>query len=205
MIITDIEKIGRYRYLVRFEDGCRCVFDEKQIREMNIEEGKDMSLEDRDKYFKDVLLPRAKEYILRTLTSSDKTVAQLKTGLKRKYMPDVIIEEAVECIDRYGYIDDVRFAVNYIESRKNSKSREYIRHSLSSKGIDPQVIAELMQDYDKELEIPLIEKKIISFFKGKKEISRKDMDKLAASLLRQGFDQTNVYNCVYNKDIVKNM
>lgn len=197
MIITRLERIGKYKYLIEFEDGCRCEIKESVRIRMDIEVGKDMTLPDRDSLFRNILLPQAKEYLLRSLTSSDKTRAQLLSGLKRKHMPDDVIEEALSYIDNYGFIDDRRFAVHFIDSRKGSKSREYIRQSLIEKGVNSHVIDDLMSDYDIREEISVIEKKVKSCFKGKQDISRKDMDKLAASLMRQGFDRNNIYKCVY--------
>ncbi len=118
--------------------------------------------------------------------------ARLREKLQANGYPKCCIDETVAYIYSYGYIDDRRFADNYIISRSSSKSRRVIETSLLKLGVSADIIKEACDefyceedDYAKEINVIIghINKKINS-------IDIKDynqLQKLKASLYRKGF------------------
>lgn len=53
------------------------------------------------------------------------------------YLPEEI-EKAVEYVKSYGYVNDARYAEQYVASRGKQKGRSLLRMELIKKGIDPE-------------------------------------------------------------------
>lgn len=139
-----------------------------------------------------ILTKRAKIRAMALLKSHDYTEGRLREKLQANGYPKCCIDETVAYIYSYGYIDDRRFADNYIISRSSSKSRRVIETSLLKLGVSADIIKEACDefyceedDYAKEINVIIghINKKINS-------IDIKDynqLQKLKASLYRKGF------------------
>jgi regulatory protein len=97
------------------------------------------------------------------LKSRDYTEKALKRKLKDSMYPDEAIDNAVNYVKSYGYIDDCRYAENYIRSNKNIRSRKEIRIKLLERGITPDVIeAAFEEEGDSGEEETELIKKIIN-------------------------------------------
>ena len=75
------------------------------------------------------------------LKAKDYTKRQLTDKLKQGAYPDEIIEEALAYVESYGYIDDRRYARNFIEYHIGTRSRRRIENDLQQKGIRRELIA----------------------------------------------------------------
>ena len=110
----------------------------------------------------------------------------MRTKLKQNYYKDDVIEIAVDYVKSFHYIDDVRYAGNYISARSKYKSKRQIVQELVGKGISKHIIYELYEVRDtdeKSIIIKHIEKKRINLETASKE----EIQKLYMSLLRKGF------------------
>ena len=54
---------------------------------------------------------------LSLLTDMDRTEAQLRQKLKQKAFEEDIIEQTIEYVKSFGYIDDAKYAQRFVESR----------------------------------------------------------------------------------------
>ena len=63
----------------------------------------------------DELLPkRAKSRAMNLLKDRDYTVSQLREKLVQGFYPEEAIEEAITYVESFHYLDDLRYAGNYI-------------------------------------------------------------------------------------------
>ena len=90
---------------------------------------------------------------------------------------ELITERLIE----RGYVDDEKFARYYVENRfvKKGVSQKRLKMELMKKGVDTEIIEEVLDGRDDEEEIL----KIIA-----KKRAKYDDEKLTAYLLRQGFE-----------------
>ena len=105
----------------------------------------------------------ARKQILRFLERMDRTEAELRTKLADKGYDSEAIDDAVAYAYSYGYINDRRFAENYLRVKSSSKSLRQIRFDLRQKGVDGAIIEELLSeagDSDEQLARSLIEKRM---------------------------------------------
>ena len=70
-------------------------------------------------------LNRAKRRALHILERSDRTEQELRDKLAKNYLPEVV-DAAVEYVKSYHYIDDHRYAVNYLNSRGKVRSSRQV-------------------------------------------------------------------------------
>lgn len=134
------------------------------------------------------VLKQAKLKALSLLTDMDRTEAQLRQKLKQKSYEEHIIEQAIEYVKSFGYIDDEKYAQRFVESRKKTKSRQEMSAMLSQKGVRRELIAEALDTcYTSEDAIEAIrhlaEKKHYSF----QDSTDKEKKKIYEYLLRKGF------------------
>ena len=76
------------------------------------------------------LLKEAKLKALQLLTGMDRTENQLREKLKQKEYPTEIVEQAIEYVKSFGYINDERYAQRYIEYKKTRKSKKELYMEL---------------------------------------------------------------------------
>lgn len=137
-------------------------------------------------------LKRAKHRALYLLERCDRTEQELRTKLSRNYEPEVV-EEAVRYVKEYDYINDKRYAVNYLNSRGQIKSRRQIEQELlCKKGISREVLEEALQEIEAQDERLLIrrwmEKKHIS----PETATQDEQRRFYLFLMRRGFRSEDI-------------
>lgn len=130
--VTSIQEVDskRRRVFINYEPAFVLYISE--IRRFNIKKDAYISLEDYEDII-DILNKRSKIRAMSLLKDRDYTRKKLFEKLKANGYPDECIEKAVQYVSSYGYIDDKRYAVNYIISHMTSKSRRVIEQSLMLK------------------------------------------------------------------------
>lgn len=98
----------------------------------------------------------AKVYALRLLTVRDRSVQELRERLERRFSTDEAAE-ALDYLDDLGYLDDLRFAANYVQYRnRNRPTGNYLlRLELRNKGITDEDIDQVLNAADLEYELAL--------------------------------------------------
>ena len=138
---------------------------------------------------------QARRKALRLLEHMDRTERGLTDRLKQAGFSEETAAEAVSYMKEYGYVDDERYAFNYIMYRIHSKSRQKIFQELQQKGVDRQTIQTVWEEAE-ELESPdehalllsLIEKKYASGT----ELDERELRRLLGYFARRGFRQSEI-------------
>lgn len=139
------------------------------------------------------MLKEAKLKALNLLTVMDRTEAQLRQKLLQKDYPESIVDQAIEYVKSFGYIDDEKYAVRFVENRRATKSKQELRASLYQKGIAAEYIdAALEEAYSREDEW-----NAIRAIASKRKLSAADSDetekkKLISYLARKGFKYEDI-------------
>ena len=77
---------------------------------------------------------------LKLLEHMDRTEKGLYDRLLRAGFSEALAADAVAYVKDYGYVNDARYATNYIMYKIHDKSRQKIFQELQQKGIDRQTI-----------------------------------------------------------------
>jgi len=87
----------------------------------------------------------AKKKALSLLEYSDRTEYELRQKLSEKGFSGEAAEQAVEYAKSFHYLDDRRYAENFIRTRSSRKSVREMKMLLSGKGISEAVLQEVLE------------------------------------------------------------
>jgi regulatory protein len=202
MLVISIKEINKQRERVLLDTEESFVLYRSEIRTLKIKEGVELSLENYDKIVKGILPKRCKMRAMNLLKERNYTVYQLKKKLFDGGYPEKIVNDTIDYVASYGYVDDLKYAMAYIGEKEGSYSRSEIKQKLLSKGIDLRVTEEAYfrlgrerEEYNEEdsggIEYDLILKTL------KKKGYDRDLDyeskqKVLAYFYRRGFDMDKV-------------
>ena len=147
--IVSFEKLDKGKRRILFETGERCVVYYSEIRGMHIEEGAFVPYEVYTKILKGVVGKRAKKRALHLLEQMDRTERQLREKLQQSEYPDSCIDDAIEYVKKFHYLDDERYAENFTRYKKERMSRQQIKQKLMTKGLSQEIISNAIdEEYD---------------------------------------------------------
>ncbi len=150
---------------------------------------------------KEDLLKRAKLRAMRLLNDMGRTEAQLRTKLERDGYPGDVTEAAVAYVKSFGYVDDLNYARNFIECRKDRKSRRELVFLLKGKGISGEHIEQALADcYEREDGVLAIENLMRKRHFNPAAVSYQERQKFMAYLARKGFSCDEARRALKNTD-----
>lgn len=140
MYITEIKEISKSKSLISIDGEVAFALYKGDLRLYKIEQGKQISREIYDELISNVLVKRAKLRCMHLLKSRAYTETQLRTKLRASYYPSKIIEEALQYVKSFHYVDDKQYCEDYVSYNISKLSRQAIIHKLQEKGIDKALI-----------------------------------------------------------------
>jgi len=165
--------------------------DRAFISDHSIREGLDVEDGLWDTWLGEWRRARAMDAALMYLTYRSRTRAQMEEYLAGKDYPPDTVEGVIDKLIGYGYLDDRRYAKEYMESKLRDRplGRIRIKMALRDRGIEDDIIEEIVAGYDEDEElsqaIACLEKQIRQR-KGKSPEIRKKQ--CYAALARRGFN-----------------
>ena len=137
---------------------------------------------------KEIVLKRAKLRAMHLLNDMGRTESQLRTKLLRNDYPSDIVEEAIAYVKSFGYINDAEYARNFIENRKEKKSKKEIYAALCQKGLPKDLIETALEErYADDDSIAAIEAIVRKKKFDPKSTDYREMQKMMGYLVRKGF------------------
>ena len=174
--IMDISPLIRQKYDLKVNDNIERFYDEISY-EASLEKG------------------------IFLISLKDRTKKEIRLKLEEKFRNKSAILQAIEKLEELGYLNDLNYAISYIEGRTYGKNRIY--YNLFQKGIDKVTVekAYLILDEEKEDNVDdtklekLIEKnsKKININNERDEKKLKEEQKLIQYLARQGFSLDKIF------------
>ena len=185
MFIERVEKVNKYKFAVTTDSLVLYVY-QSDIRRYGIKEGTEFSAERYEALISETLIPRARKKALDLLSRADCSEADLRKKLMLKNYLPTVVDDALNYVKRFNYINDERYAENYLNYRGKAKSSRQLKMELISKGIDSDIIDNLLVENssDEEAIRNLIQKKI----KNSEDIDDAKIKKIYAYLYRKGFN-----------------
>ncbi len=143
---------------------------------------------------KDEECRKAAARAMNLLLQQDRTKKNLMDRLYRGGFSERASEYALQYVMQFGYVDDLRYAQNYISCHKGDRSRKELRYKLLDRGVPPETIAEAFLEYDEDEEQDALRKMLRKRLKGD---SLSDMDypareKITAYLVCKGYPLSKV-------------
>ena len=192
LLVTEVIPREKGRTSIRFDNGMEVLLYKGEVRKLGLQEQTVISREKYDEIIYEILGTRAKKRAMFLLERMDRTEHQLRDKLMQNGYPAVCVDLAIDYVKKYHYIDDLRYATNYISYQQKRKSRQKLKIDLVTKGIDKNVIEQALDeafDSDEQIKIrQLLEKKHYD----PKECDRKEKQKTYQYLMRRGFKGSDI-------------
>lgn len=197
MVVTKIEAVTKAKYKIYIEEQFAFVLYKGELSHYHIREGGEISSDTCRKIREEVLLKRAKLRALHLLNDMGRTESQLKTKLKQNGYPEDIAAEAMDYVKSFGYINDLNYAVSFIDSRKDRKSKRELQMQLRNKGVPEEVIEQAFGEaYEKEDPKKAIRKILLKRRYDPETATDAERQKTMAYLVRKGFAYEDVRHVI---------
>ena len=193
MTVTGIEEINNKKCRIYIDGYFKLVLYKGEIRKLNLKHNSEIDEEVYYYIIKDILVKRARLRALHILEKREYTKKQLTDKLKQNEYPDIVIEDAIDYVESYNYINDERYAMQYFRCGCKKKSVRRLQLELGKKGIDKDTVQnayekikyEIDVDYEKDR---LISKLIDKRFRNLDTVTDKDIQKTYRYLMSKGFN-----------------
>lgn len=129
------------------------------------------------------------------LEHMDRTEKGLSDRLRQAGFSAEAVEDAMNYVRSYGYLNDLRYAENYISFRINSKSRQKILQELAGKGIDRETALSAWEsavEVETPDELAVLRSTVLKKCQEETVLDEKAMRRLQSFLLRRGFSYGDI-------------
>lgn len=188
MLVTKIIPLSKTRFQVYLDEKPAFVLYKGELQKYGLSVESDISDVFVQQIKSEVLLKRAKLRALHLLNDMDRTEAGLMQKLLQGGYPEDVSREALSYVRSFGYIDDRRYAEQYVRSKMGRKSRRELYMALVGKGLDHSIIEETLEncfsDTSEQVAIEQLLKKKNYDGATANDVSKK---KMFDYLLRKGF------------------
>ena len=137
-----------------------------EIRRCRLEEGASVTEEKLEQMRLQFAYPRAKRRAVAILAKRDQTEQELRDKLMKSYTDSSSLEETMDFVRNCGYVNDLRYAREYLETRRHRKSFRMIRMELRRKGIPDRILSLVAEEAGSQGEAdlaPLVKKYLKRF------------------------------------------
>lgn len=204
--LIEEQKKNNKRFNVYINEKFAFGLDEEIIYKYRLKEGMEIQTDFIEDILKKEQQIKANNYAIRIIEHHSKTVKQLKDKMKEKGYEEEFINNSIQFLQEYNYINDEKYAKQYINDkvRFGKDGRNKIKMNLMQKGVDKEIIQEQLNDIDSDLEtdnaFELAERKMRSYKSLDLPTQRR---RLYSFLQRKGY-KGDIINKVMNK-IFKNI
>lgn len=188
MQVTKVEPITKTKFKVEIDGEFAFVLYKGELKRFGIAEEAEITGKVCERIRSEVVLKRAKLRALHLLTDMARTEQNLREKLRQSLYPEDITEAAMDYVRSFGYLDDDKYAENYIESHKGSKSRKELYAALLKKGVSSEQIERAFEaGYEEDGEEDAIRKLIVKRRIDIPHATGEELHKLYGYLARKGF------------------
>lgn len=196
MLVTQISELTKSRCRVYIDGEFAFTLYKGELRKFQIKDGQELSVESYQYIMTQLLPRRAKLRCMNLLQSRDYTRKQLQDKLRQGDYPQECIEEAIAYVESYGYIDDERYARDFIEYHLQTRSKARIETDLLRRGIDKDAIRNAFEELGK-LGVEQDELSMVYELLRKKQYcadtaTRQEQRRMYGFLYRKGFNQDTI-------------
>lgn len=193
MIVTKVEPLTKAKFKIEIDGQLGFVLYKGELSRYHIKEAEELPETTFTEIQEEVIVKRAKLRAMHLLTDMDRTESQLRTKLEQGLYTAAVIDKAVAYVKSFGYIDDEGYAMRFVQSKKDSKSKKEIFAGLSRKGMPKEVVEHALEEYygsedSKEAIQQLLKKKRYD----PQAATEQEMHKIIGFLMRKGFNYGDI-------------
>ena len=197
MLVKQIIKCGRSRSIVKLESGLSFPLYSSELDKFDTKEGGDLSDGSLEIIMTQILPSRCIKRAMNLLQKKNFAEGELVKKLIEGGYPEEIVDTAVSYVKSYGYIDDVRYASDYIRYHSSQgRGKNRIRMELMQKGVTD---ADFEKAWSQTEELGLVEDsgeaihKLLEKKHYSPDMDPADRNRIAAFLMRRGYSSEDIF------------
>ena len=205
MIVSEIVELDKKRVKVYIDGEFAFVLYKGELRDYQIKPDNEISKQSYDEIIGTLLPKRATKRAMNLLQKKDYTEKQLRDKLSEGLYSEDCIDAAIEYVKSYRYLDDDRYARDYITYHIEGKSKNKILQNLVNKGISKELVCNIFEELDNSQDIESIHDlerdQIIKLLNKKHynpEMEYKEKQKIMAFLMRRGYGMDSIKDAMNN-------
>ena len=199
MIISSIVEFDKKRNKIFIDGEFAFVLYKGELRSFGIKEGEELPEETYLEITQSLLPKRATKRAMELLVKKDYTEKKLRDKLAEGMYSETMINTAIDYVKSYNYLDDERYARDYIAYNIELRSKMRIKLDLTVRGVSKDVIDKVMLEFGDEAcrdaEMDQI-KKLLAKKHYDPDMDYKDKQKIIAFLLRKGYSMDAVKSAI---------
>ena len=177
---------------IHFDDGMTLLLYHSEAGRCHLAEGTQISETDYEKLLHEVVGKRARKRALHLLERMDRTEKQLRDKLRDGEYPPACIDDAIEYVKQYHYLDDFRYACNFVRYSQEKMSRRQILLKLGKKGISREdaeqaILEEYTGDESEQIKALLQKRHYMA-----EDTDPKEFRRTYQYLVRRGFQSSEI-------------
>ena len=200
MLVKQLTKCGKSRSLVKLESGLSFPLYSSEVEKYDAREGSDLSDESLSEIMTRILPSRCIKRAMNLLQKKSFAEGELVRKLSDGGYPEEVVDKAMEYVKSFGYIDDVRYASDYIRYHSSQgRGKNRIRMDLRAKGISDESFEKAWDENTELGLIPGADEEIAKLLEKKHfdpDMERADKDKIAAFIMRRGFSAEDIFRAM---------
>lgn len=198
--ICEIKPLEKGKSALILDNGEELILYRSELRALSLSGQMELPEELYRKIMDEIIGLRAKKRAMHLLERMDRTEKQLYDKLLQSGYPQECIENAILYVKKYHYIDDRRYASNYIRCYQDRKSRLRMQQDLLRKGVSRALIEEVLEEEfqaDERIQIrSLLEKRGFDAT----ECDEKERQRCYQFLMRRGFKSSDILKVMRDPD-----
>lgn len=193
MQVTAVEYVTKHKMRVSLDGEPAFILTDKETAEWQLFEGVELEDDRAEQLMHFVGRPAARA-AMDLLIRRDYSEAELNRRLREKGFNAALAEEGLAYVRSYHYLDDERYARQYIESRKGTVSRKMIVYKMKEKGVADSAIQSALEctAWDDTEGILFEVRKRYHSPRELFEISENARQKFCQSLMRKGYTYPDI-------------
>lgn len=198
--ICEIKPLEKGKSALILDNGEELILYRSELRALSLSGQMELPEELYRKIMDEIIGLRAKKRAMHLLERMDRTEKQLYDKLLQSGYPQECIDNAILYVKKYHYIDDRRYASNYIRCYQDKKSRLRMQQDLLRKGVSRALIEEVLEEEfqaDERIQIrSLLEKRGFDAT----ECDEKERQRCYQFLMRRGFKSSDILKVMRDPD-----
>lgn len=198
--ICEIKPLEKGKSALILDNGEELILYRSELRALSLSGQMELPEELYRKIMDEIIGLRAKKRAIHLLERMDRTEKQLYDKLLQSGYPQECIDNAILYVKKYHYIDDRRYASNYIRCYQDRKSRLRMQQDLLRKGVSRALIEEVLEEEfqaDERIQIrSLLEKRGFDAT----ECDEKERQRCYQFLMRRGFKSSDILKVMRDPD-----
>lgn len=192
MVITNIEPCEKGKVKIFFDSTDPLILYKGEAKKLAWKDQMQLDEGEYRRIYYDIVGKRVIKRAMHLLEKKDRTEEELRKKLVQGDYPEELIENAIAYVKSYHYIDDERYARNFVRFNQERKSAGRLRQDLLARGIAKDVVEIALEEENEmepeELIRQLLEKKQ---YDGN-QASLQEKQKMYRFLMNRGFQYSEI-------------